>query len=97
MDADGKFGLRVAPNELLAQARERTLGYPRALETLQGILAADRSTTLQELLAEAECVLQRPTTRPCCRYLSRISMVRRLRSSATELSPIHQMNHLRTL
>ena len=50
MDADGKVGLRDAPDSLLAEARERTLGYPRALEHLFGILSADRDTSLQEIL-----------------------------------------------
>ncbi|HEY6968362.1 MAG TPA: tetratricopeptide repeat protein [Candidatus Angelobacter sp.] len=50
MDADGKVGLREAPEALLAEARERTLGYPRALEHLFGILSADRDTSLQEIL-----------------------------------------------
>src|SRR5262249_17758111 len=31
MDEDGKLGLKHAPDALLAQARERTRGYPRAL------------------------------------------------------------------
>lgn len=50
MDADGKVGLRDAPDALLAQARERTLGYPRALEHLFGILSADRDSSLKEIL-----------------------------------------------
>jgi len=50
MDADGKVRLRDAPDALLAKARERTLGYPRALEHLFGILSADRDTSLQEIL-----------------------------------------------
>src|SRR5262249_46787521 len=50
MDADGKVGLRDAPAMLLAKACERTLGYPRALEHLFGILSADRDTSLQEIL-----------------------------------------------
>jgi tetratricopeptide (TPR) repeat protein len=50
MDADGKVRLRDAPDDLLASARERTLGYPRALEHLFGILSADRDTPLQEIL-----------------------------------------------
>ena len=50
MDADGKVRLRDAPDDLLASARERTLGHPRALEYLFGILSADRSTSLQEIL-----------------------------------------------
>ena len=51
-DPDGRLGLKTAPGDLLAQARERTRGYPRALEALAAILAADRDTTLPELLAE---------------------------------------------
>jgi tetratricopeptide (TPR) repeat protein len=50
MDVDGKVGLRDAPVALLTQARERTRGYPRALEHLFGILSADRDTSLQEIL-----------------------------------------------
>jgi tetratricopeptide (TPR) repeat protein len=50
MDADGSLGLRDAPDALLAQARERTRGYPRALEALAAILSADRDTSLQEIL-----------------------------------------------
>ena len=51
-DPDGRLGLKTAPDELLGQARQRTRGYPRALEALTAILAADRNTTLPELLAE---------------------------------------------
>jgi tetratricopeptide (TPR) repeat protein len=57
MDRDGKVGVRNAPDELLAVARERTLGYPRALEALFAILAADRDTTLQEVLSDAKNLL----------------------------------------
>jgi len=57
MDADGTVGLRGAPDELLAQARERTRGYPRALEALFAILLADRHTTLREVLERAETLL----------------------------------------
>jgi tetratricopeptide (TPR) repeat protein len=49
-DPDGLLGLLTAPDELLSRARERTRGYPRALEALAAILAADRGTTLPELL-----------------------------------------------
>jgi TIR domain len=52
MDPDGTLGLKTAPAELLAAARERTGGYPRALEALVAILNADRDTSLPELLAE---------------------------------------------
>ena len=54
MDADGSLGIRDAPDSLLAQARERTRGFPRALEALAAILAADRNTTLPELVAATE-------------------------------------------
>ena len=54
MDGDGSLGIRDAPDSLLAQARERTRGFPRALEALAAILAADRNTTLPELVAATE-------------------------------------------
>jgi tetratricopeptide (TPR) repeat protein len=57
MDFDGKVGLRDAPEALLSQARERTRGYPRALEHLFGILSADRDTSLQEILVDTEKLL----------------------------------------
>ena len=57
MDTDGKVGLKTAPADLLAEARERTRGYPRALEALFAILSADRYTTLQEVLKDAERLL----------------------------------------
>jgi len=53
MDIDGKVGLKTAPDDLLAEARFRTRGYPRALEALFAILSADRDTTLQEILDNA--------------------------------------------
>ena len=49
-DPDGRLGLKTARDEPLNQARQRTRGYPRALEALAAILAADRDTTLPELL-----------------------------------------------
>jgi tetratricopeptide (TPR) repeat protein len=49
-DPDGLLGLLTADDELLGRARERTRGYPRALEALAAILSADRGTTLPELL-----------------------------------------------
>jgi tetratricopeptide (TPR) repeat protein len=57
MDADGKVGLKFAPGDLLAEARERTLGYPRALEALFAILSVDRYTTLREVLSNTERLL----------------------------------------
>jgi tetratricopeptide (TPR) repeat protein len=52
MDADGKLGIRDASDELLDRARRRTRGFPRALEALYAILAADRETTLVDLLED---------------------------------------------
>lgn len=57
MDADGKVGLKNAPDNLLSQARERTQGNPRALEHLFAILSADRDTTLPEILADTKKIL----------------------------------------
>ena len=57
MDADGKLGLKTAPNSLLDDAREWTRGYPRALEALYAILSTDRSATLPELLTGADAPL----------------------------------------
>jgi tetratricopeptide (TPR) repeat protein len=54
MDADGTVGLKDAPDELLNEARERTLGNPRALEALFAILSGDRDTELQEILSDRE-------------------------------------------
>jgi len=50
LDDTGELGLREAPDDLLNQAREKTRGFPRALEALVAILRADRYTTLAELL-----------------------------------------------
>ena len=52
-----RLGCRHAPAPLLAKARERTLGYPRALEHLFGILSADRDTSLQEILDDTRQLL----------------------------------------
>lgn len=52
LDAEGRLGLRDAPDELLDQARQKTLGIPRAIELLAAILAADRSASLPALLGE---------------------------------------------
>ena len=50
MDADGKVGLKTAPDALLNRARAYTRGFPRALEALYAILSADRYTSLAEIL-----------------------------------------------
>jgi tetratricopeptide (TPR) repeat protein len=57
MDADGKLGLKTASDAILSEARERTRGYPRALEALFAILSADRDTSLQEVLNDTEKLL----------------------------------------
>jgi len=57
MDAGGAIGLKDAPDKLLDEARKWMRGYPRALEALFAILAADRDTSLEEILADAEKLL----------------------------------------
>lgn len=57
MDKDGKLGLKDASAELLDLARQRTLGFPRALEALVAILCADRETSLPDILADTEKLL----------------------------------------
>ncbi|HYB87139.1 MAG TPA: tetratricopeptide repeat protein [Streptosporangiaceae bacterium] len=57
MDGDGALGLRDASPELLVAACERTRGFPRALEALAAILAADRDASLPDLLTAAQNVL----------------------------------------
>ena len=51
MDTGGTLGLNT-PGAPLAEAREATRGFPRALEAVVGILRADRSTDLRGLLKE---------------------------------------------
>ncbi len=51
MDSDGRLGLKSATDNLLKRAKDKTRGFPRALEALFAILASDRYTTLEELLA----------------------------------------------
>ncbi|MFA7059547.1 MAG: tetratricopeptide repeat protein [Pedobacter sp.] len=57
MDADGTVGLKGASDELLGEARRRTLGFPRALEALFAILSADRFSTIEELLSDTQRLL----------------------------------------
>ena len=57
MDEDGKLGLQSAPADLLHEACLRTQGNPRALEALYAILAADRDTSLQEVLGDTANIL----------------------------------------
>ena len=54
LDTDGKVGLRSTSMELLGEVRERTLGYPRALEAFFAILSQDRQTRLEDVLSKAE-------------------------------------------
>ena len=53
-DPDGRLGLKNATDDVLRLLRERTRGYPRALEAVAAILAADRNTTLLDLIALSE-------------------------------------------
>jgi tetratricopeptide (TPR) repeat protein len=57
MDSDGALGLRAASSALLAGACELTRGFPRALEALAAILAADRDASLPGVLTAAQDVL----------------------------------------
>ena len=54
LDSDGTVGLKTAADALLDQVRQRTRGFPRALEAFYGTLAADPGTSLDELLAGPE-------------------------------------------
>jgi tetratricopeptide (TPR) repeat protein len=63
MDRDGRLGLKTAPDALLSEARQRTKGYPRALEALVAALRADSATTLQEILEVAGKQLPENVTR----------------------------------
>lgn len=51
LDNNGDCGIKLASQELLNKARLITLGFPRALEALFGILAVDRYTGFEELLS----------------------------------------------
>ncbi len=51
MDGDGLLGLKDASAEELKLVQIKTRGFPRALEAFFAILASDRYTTLDELLA----------------------------------------------
>ncbi|MCK9592379.1 MAG: toll/interleukin-1 receptor domain-containing protein [Methanoregula sp.] len=57
LDTSGILGLRDAPDTVLNKVRENTRGFPRALEAFSAVLAADRSTTLEELLTETQNAL----------------------------------------
>ena len=72
MDVDGTVGLKNATDALLAEARERTRGYPRALEYLFGILRADRDTSLQEILDNTQALLPEEVVSVRCRSCSLI-------------------------
>ncbi len=56
MDTYGKLGLKTADEATLKSTCERVMGYPRALEALVAALAADRETTLDDILKVAEKV-----------------------------------------
>jgi tetratricopeptide (TPR) repeat protein len=50
LDDDGHLGLRDAPDELLNELRQHTLGFPRALEVVKAILDGDDTLTPRDLL-----------------------------------------------
>jgi len=57
LDMDGSLGLKNAPDTILKKIRENTRGFPKALVAFYGCLAADRSTTLEELLSKIQHAL----------------------------------------
>lgn len=57
MDSAGRLGLRDADESVLSQVRERTRGYPRALEALVAIMEADPDSRLDDILTSAQSAL----------------------------------------
>jgi tetratricopeptide (TPR) repeat protein len=57
MDVQGRLGIKTASDRLLAEARERTRGYPRALEALVAVLRCSLDTSLQEILDDTARLL----------------------------------------
>lgn len=58
MDEEGLFGLKTAPDALLARARACTRGHPKALEALFGAVASNGNTSLEAMIETAEGVLR---------------------------------------
>jgi tetratricopeptide (TPR) repeat protein len=52
LDPEGKLGLKGAPEDLLRTIAKKTYGFPRALETLAGLLYDDPTLDLNELLRD---------------------------------------------
>jgi tetratricopeptide (TPR) repeat protein len=52
MDRATAVGLKEAPETKLRELRDRVRGYPRALEAIYAILAADRTATVDDLVAK---------------------------------------------
>jgi hypothetical protein len=50
LDVAGSFGLKNASDAVLRELREYTRGFPRAIEAVYMILAADRDTTIDDIL-----------------------------------------------
>jgi tetratricopeptide (TPR) repeat protein len=53
-DPDGRIGLRDADPAVLREVVRRTMGFPRALEAVAGILNSDPTINLPDLLADRE-------------------------------------------
>jgi len=51
LDKAGMCGLKEAPDSVLTSVCVSVRGFPRALEAVYGALAADRNTTLEELVS----------------------------------------------
>jgi len=52
LDPTGELGLKEAPEELLRVVAQQTFGFPRALETIAGLLQDDPTLDLNELLMD---------------------------------------------
>lgn len=57
LDKDSTLGLAKATDDVLEKICVNTRGFPKALEAFYGVLSADRSTSLDELLAQTQKTL----------------------------------------
>jgi tetratricopeptide (TPR) repeat protein len=58
LDADGRLGIRGAPEPMLCEVARRCHGIPRTLETLVGTLRQRRTWTLERLLRDEAALAQ---------------------------------------
>jgi hypothetical protein len=84
-DPRGEIGLRGADPDTLKEVVRRTLGFPRALEAVAGILDSDPLMTLPALLADAELWAREVTQELVRRAQSRLDADARLVMQALAL------------